>query len=73
MAYIIYVLPAKILKMFESRLVQFGSSFIQTCFLLKKMCFSTKRLVFLAFSIHKSYCTNNGDIVVQLKIYSRTT
>ena len=43
MAYIIYVLPAKILKMFESRLVQFGSSFIQTYFFEKKIVFFDKK------------------------------
>ena len=74
MAYIIYVLPAKILKRFESRLVQFGSSFIQTYFFEKKIVFFDKKTSFPPlFQFISHIVRTMGDIVVQLKIYCRTT
>lgn len=74
MAYIIYILRAKIQKMFESQLVQFGSSFIQTCFFEKKIVFFDKKTSFSPlFQFISHLVRTKGDIVVQLKIYSRTT
>ena len=46
MAYIIYILPAKILKKVESQLVQFDLSFIQTYFFEKKIVFFDKKTSF---------------------------
>ena len=45
----------KILKRFESRLVQFGSSFIQTCFFEKKIVFLDKKTSFSPLFLFNSH------------------